>query len=167
MTNSAPPAPTASAATARAVVSPSRWERRLVGSTIATMPYLHRRAGNDPEVVRHGLPLLGQLMGDAEPEVQKALSWAYRSLSAVDRAPTVAALQGEAERAAGTGDGYRAWVIRDSLTKLDPATADRLRDRLAGIRRHADGPSTSEASLATVRFGGLPDPTIHPEPPRA
>ena len=33
-----------------------------------------------------GLPILGQLMGDAEPDVQKALVWAYRSLAEVDLA---------------------------------------------------------------------------------
>ena len=32
------------------VYSPSRWERRLVGSTIATMPFVDRRRGRDPEV---------------------------------------------------------------------------------------------------------------------
>ena len=67
-------------------VSPSRWERRLVGSTIATMPYVNRRLGRDPEVVDHALPLLATLIGDAEADVQKALSWAYRSMAFVDRA---------------------------------------------------------------------------------
>jgi hypothetical protein len=70
------------------VYSPSRWERRLVGSTIATMSHLDRRRDRDPGVAVHGLPLLAQLMGDAEPDVQKALSWAYRSLHAVDAAAT-------------------------------------------------------------------------------
>ena len=37
---------------------------------------------------RHGPALLADLMGDAEPDVQKALSWAYRSLTVVDRAAT-------------------------------------------------------------------------------
>ena len=32
------------------VFSPSRWERRLVGSTIATMTHVDRRRGRDPEV---------------------------------------------------------------------------------------------------------------------
>ena len=32
------------------VFSPSRWERRLVGSTIATMPFVDRRRGRAPEV---------------------------------------------------------------------------------------------------------------------
>ena len=34
------------------VYSPSRWERRLVGSTIATIPHVDRRAGREPEVAR-------------------------------------------------------------------------------------------------------------------
>ena len=36
------------------VYSPSRWERRLVGSTIATIPHVDRGAGREPEVVRRG-----------------------------------------------------------------------------------------------------------------
>jgi len=149
------------------VYSPSRWERRLVGSTIATMAHTGRRGDRDPEVAHRALPLLGQLMGDAEPEVQKALSWAYRSLTAVDMPATVAALRAETERAAGAEDGHRAWVIRDSLVKLDPATAERLRDRLSGIRKRPGALSTSDASLAALRFGDLPDPAIHPESPLA
>jgi 3-methyladenine DNA glycosylase AlkD len=149
------------------VYSPSRWERRLVGSTIATMTHAGRRGGRTPQVPKHALPLLGQLMGDAEPDVQKALSWAYRSLTAVDMPATITALQAETERAVDAGDGHRAWVIRDSLAKLDPAIAELLRDRLSGIRRHPGDPSTSDASLAARRFGGLPDPTIHPNPPLA
>ena len=149
------------------VYSPSRWERRLIGSTIATMTHVDRRRGRDPEVAVHALPLLAQLMGDAEPDVQKALSWAYRSLTVVDMPGTVMALRRETDTAARTDDGHRAWVIRDTLAKLDPTVADDLRQRLAGIRRHAGAPSTSEAALAAIRFGGLPDPIIHPEPPLA
>ena len=140
------------------VFSPSRWERRLVGSTIATMTHGNRRSGRGPDVVDHALPLLGQLIGDAEPDVQKALSWAYRSLAGIDRARTTAALTAETDRAVATDDGHRAWVIRDSLSKLDPADADRLRDRLAGIRRRPGAPSTSSAAALAERFGGLPDP---------
>ena len=149
------------------VYSPSRWERRLVGSTIATMTAVDRRRGREPEVAAHALPLLAQLMGDAEPDVQKALAWAYRSLTVVDMAATIAALQEQTELAATTSDGHRAWVIRDALAKLDDATAADLRGRLEGIRKHAGAPSTSEASLAAQRFGGLPDPATHPEPPLA
>jgi 3-methyladenine DNA glycosylase AlkD len=147
------------------VYSPSRWERRLVGSTIATMTHIDRRRGREPDVAIHALPLLGQLIGDAEPDVQKALSWAYRSLTVVDAAATEAALRDETDRAASTADGQRAWVIRDTLSKLDPATADELRGRLAGIRRHAGTPSTSAAADTIARFGRLPDPRQHPEPP--
>ena len=113
----------------------------------------------------HALPLLASLMGDAEPDVQKALSWAYRSLTVVDRAATEAALRDETERAARDGDGHRAWVIRDTLSKLDPATADEFRTRLAGIRKRPGAPATSAAAETATRFGALPDPTSLPEPP--
>ncbi|MEA2632118.1 MAG: alkylation repair enzyme [Chloroflexota bacterium] len=147
------------------VYSPSRWERRLVGSTIATMTHVDGRRARDPEVAGHALPLLASLMGDDEPDVQKALAWAYRSLTVVNRPATEAALRAETERAARTADGHRAWVIRDTLTKLDPATADDLRSRLAGIRKRSGAPATSAAAEAASRFGRLPDPAQHPEPP--
>jgi 3-methyladenine DNA glycosylase AlkD len=147
------------------VYSPSRWERRLVGSTIATMTHVDRRRGRDPLVAVHALPLLANLMGDAEPDVQKALAWAYRSLTVVDRQATEDALRDETARAARDGDGHRAWVIRDTLAKLDPATADELRTRLAGIRKRPGAPATSAASETAARFGSLPDPTVYPEPP--
>ena len=149
------------------VFSPSRWERRLIGSTIATMTHGRRRTGRAETVVGRALPLLEQLMGDAAPDVQKALSWAYRSLTALDPAATVAALRRETELAVANDDGHRAWVVRDSLSKLDPAVADDLRTRLAGIRKRPGAPSTSTASAVAARFGGLPDPIYHPEPPLA
>ena len=147
------------------VFSPSRWERRLVPSTIATMTHGNRRTGRGPEVVERALPLLGQLIGDAEPDVQKALAWAYRSIAQIDRKRTTAALREETERAVATDDGHRAWVVRDALAKLDPNDADAIKTRLAGIRRRPGAPSTSTASEVAARFGGLPDPVAHPEPP--
>ncbi|HEY8846257.1 MAG TPA: DNA alkylation repair protein [Candidatus Limnocylindrales bacterium] len=147
------------------VFSPSRWERRLVGSTIATMPFVDRRRGRAPEVATHGLRLIAELIGDAEPDVQKALAWALRSMAGVDRAATTTYLDGESETAAASGDGHRAWVIRDALVKLDPADAARIRARLEGIRRRNDAPSTSRAAEIAGRFGTdlLGRPT--PEPP--
>ena len=56
-----------------------------------------------------------------------------------------AARRGRPSRA--TADGHRAWVIRDSLAKLDPADADELRTR-------------SPASVAE------PEPRPHRPPPR-
>ncbi len=147
------------------VYSPSRWERRLVGSTIATMTHGGRRRRLDPELVGPALDLLAQLIGDAEPDVQKALSWAYRSLAQVDATRTTAALRAEADQAVATADGHRAWVVRDSLSKLEPAVADELRERLAGVRKRPHAPSTSRAAELSTRFGRLPDPTAHPEPP--
>ena len=146
-------------------VSPSRWERRLVGSTIATIPYVNRRLGRAPDVVDHALPLLGTLIGDAEPDVQKSLSWAYRSMAIVDAAATTAALEREAATAAEHQDGHRAWVIRDSLSKLDPGDATRLRERLAKVRRRAGAAPTSRAAELAIRFADMGLGRRMPEPP--
>lgn len=146
-------------------VSPSRWERRLVGSTIATMPYVNRRLGRASEVAARALPILGALIGDAEPDVQKSLSWGYRSMALVDLPATTAALEREAASAAEGDDGHRAWVVRDSLAKLEPEAATRLKERLAGVRRRAGAPSTSTASELAGRFAGMGLGRRMPEPP--
>ena len=147
------------------VYSPSRWERRLIGSTIATTPFIDHRLGRQPDIARHGLDLIGQLLGDDEPDVQKALAWALRSLTLVDRGAVAAFCERESIRAAEDSDGHRAWVIRDALAKLDPAAAGPIRARLDGIRRRAGAPSTSAAAAAAARFGegALGQPL--PEPP--
>jgi hypothetical protein len=136
------------------VYSPSRWERRLVGSTIATVPFVDRRRGRDPEVAWHGLDLIGQLIGDDEPDVQKALSWALRSLAIVDIAAVERFCLEQAATARGGADGHRAWVVRDALPKLSPAIAVELRSALSGIRRRSGAPPTSAAAEAAGRFGG-------------
>jgi 3-methyladenine DNA glycosylase AlkD len=146
-------------------VSPSRWERRLVGSTIATMPFVNRRLGREPVVAERGLALLGTLIGDREPDVQKALSWAYRSMALVDLPATTAALAGEAATAAEHGDGHRAWVVRDSLSKLQPADAAAIRERLTGLRRRAEAPSTSHAAELAARFQDVGLGRPMPQPP--
>lgn len=150
------------------VFSPSRWERRLVGSTIARLPYLDRGLGREPEVATRGLALIGSLLGDAEPDVQKALAWALRSLTLVDREAVATFVERAAEQAATTRDGHRAWVLRDAMPKLPPEIAERVRQHLQGIRRWGDAPATSTASTLAARFAGeagLPDPRSHPEPP--
>jgi 3-methyladenine DNA glycosylase AlkD len=147
------------------IYSPSRWERRLIGSTVATMTHGSRARRAGPDIVGRAMPILAELMGDAEPDVQKALSWAYRSLAALDREAVTVALRAETETATSAADGHRAWVIRDTLPKLAPSDAEQLRDRLAGVRRRADAPATSRAAATAAAFGGLPDPAAHPEPP--
>ena len=132
------------------VYSPSRWERRLVGSTLATLPHVRGVAGGrSPAVVERGLALAGQLIGAAEPDVQKALSWALRTLAGLDPAAATRFLEAETETARATDDGYRAWVIRDSLSKLPEGVAQVLRSRLDGIRRRPGGPATSRAATAS------------------
>ena len=137
------------------VYSPSRWERRLVGSTIAVIPSTDRTAGRTPDVARHGLALVRDLVGDAEPDVQKALSWALRSMSVVDQPATIAFLRAEAAHAAATHDGHRAWVIRDSLEKLPAPAADGLRAAVDGVRKRPNAPTTSRAAATAAAFIGL------------
>ena len=138
------------------VYSPSRWERRLVGSTIARMPFEQRDGGRRPEVASRGLEVIGTLIGDAEPDVQKALSWALRSLVIVDRAAVGAFCVREAGVAGRTDDGHRAWVLRDALAKLDPADAAAIAASLTGVRRRAGAPSTSDAAAEAASFGRGP-----------
>ena len=104
-------------------------------------------------------------MGDAEADVQKALAWAYRALAQLAPDTTEGALREQASLAATAADGNRAWVIRESLSKLDPSFADSLRSSLTGIRKRPGAPATSPASATSARFGELPDPATHPDPP--
>jgi len=136
------------------VFSPSRWERRLVGSTVATAPFVDRSRGRTPDVASHGLALVDELIGDAEPDVQKALAWALRSLTLVDADAVLAFVERQANQAAETDDGYRAWVLRDVLVKLPAEPATAIRARLGGIRRRAGAPPTSRAAATAARFGG-------------
>ena len=147
------------------VYAPSPWERRLVGSTIATLPVANRRRGREPFVAERGLAVIGQLMGDDEPAVQKALSWALRSLTLVDRRAVESFCEGEAAIARERHDGHRAWVIRDALVKLDPKRASAIRDTLSGIRRRAGAPATSSASAAAAALGAGLLGRPFPEPP--
>jgi 3-methyladenine DNA glycosylase AlkD len=147
------------------VFSPSRWERRLVGSTIATLPFVDRSAGRHPDIAAHGLGLIGQLIGDDEPDVQKALAWALRSLVLVEPAAVEAFCTAEAAAAVNDQDGNRAWVIRDALVKLDPELATSLKGRLVGLRRRPGSAATSRASATAARFSSVGLGRAMPEPP--
>lgn len=128
------------------VYSASEWERRLVGSTIATTPFVDQRLGRERQVAVHGLGLIGDLIGDAEPNVQKALAWALRSLVLVDADAVLAFVEREASRAAAMDDGLRAWVLRDVLVKLPAAPAASIKAQLEAIRRKPGAPATSAAA---------------------
>ena len=139
------------------VYSSDRWERRLVGSTVANVPHglpRHRRQ----ELARTpGLTLIKSLIGDNEPDVQKALSWALRSWWDVDPFGTREFIRQEAMRARSENDGHRAWVLRDALTLpgIDSGFVEEIRERLAGIRRTPGAPSTSAASEVAAQFRGI------------
>lgn len=151
------------------VYSPSRWERRLVGSTIATLPSVDRTAGRRPEVAARGLALVRELIGDDAREVRAALGWALRRLATVDPAAVVAFCRAEAATAAAGRDGHRAGVLRDALPALavhaSPGDAAELAAALAGIRTARGAAATSRASGIARSFALPADPTAHPEPP--
>jgi len=148
------------------VISPSRWERRLVGSTIATLPFVDRKAGRAHDIATRGLEILATLIGDAEPDVQKALAWAYRSMAIVDLQATTTALETEARIAGRSHDGLRAWVIRDAAPKLAPADAARLKASVEGLRRKPGRlEPTSRAAQLSHRFAGMGLGRPVPEPP--
>ncbi len=135
------------------VYSDQRMERRLVGSTLARMPYLVAVEHRSQLDAVAALALIGQLMGDADDQVQKSLSWAIRSWSRVDQRAVAAFLTEEAEIAVEGDDGYRAWVIRDAAQHQPAEVVSRLRDRVSGIRKHPGSPSTSTAATAAATFG--------------
>ena len=143
------------------VYSRHRWERRLVGSTLASIPFRlpsHRRAELR---ATPGLTLIKSLIGDAEPDVQKALSWALRSWYGVDPAGVAQFLRDEAELARAGDDGHRAWVLRDALTlpQLDRRLAVDVRTALDGVRRRPGAPSSSRAAREAAAFRGLDELT--------
>ena len=141
------------------VFSRSEWERRMVGATIATMPFevpRHRRV----ELQRlPALELVRSLIGDASDTVRKSLSWALRSWREVDPAGVDDLLRTEARKAAETNDGNRAWVIRDAIkeqrTAVPAPLGAQLRAMLAGVRRAPGEQSTSAASEISDRFKGF------------
>lgn len=151
------------------VYSPHLWERRLVGSTIATLPFRVAAAERDSLRRAPALELLESLIGDHEADVQKALSWALRSWYRVDPEGVSAFICRETERAAADGDGHRAWVIRDALTLpgLPGQLVSDTKSRLQGLRRNATAPSTSRASEAARAFAGIPDAHSLAEAPLA
>lgn len=135
------------------IYSDRRMERRLVGSTLARIPHQLPRAQRARLDVAAALALVGQLMGDADDQVQKALSWALREWARVDRPAVGEWLTDQSVLAAATGDGHRAWVIRDALAPQPSSVADPIKARLVGVRRRADAPSTSQASTIAQQFG--------------
>lgn len=139
------------------VYSENRWERRLVGSTIARLPHQLPRHQRASLAETPALTIIKTLIGDADEQVQKALAWALREWVAVDPQGVHAVLRDEAETAARTTDGHRAWVVREALPAQPQALAAQLRGLLEGVRRHADAPSSSTAAAIAAGFAGDSD----------
>jgi 3-methyladenine DNA glycosylase AlkD len=138
------------------VYSTDRWERRLVGATIATIPFRLPRARRTELAGAPGLELVGSLIGDAEPDVQKSLSWALRSWTEVDTAGVERFIRDEARTARATTDGQRAWVLRDALSapRMSAAVRRATSEQLAGLRRRPGAAATSTAAGIAAAFSG-------------
>ncbi|HSH21791.1 MAG TPA: DNA alkylation repair protein [Candidatus Caenarcaniphilales bacterium] len=134
------------------VYSANRWERRLVGSTIARLPFQLPPQERPALAGTPALTVIKSLIGDRDEQVQKSLSWALREWTAVEPGEVTRLLREQAAVARRTDDGHRAWVIRDALSSQSDAVAAELRSALAGIRRHSDAPATSEAALIAASF---------------
>ena len=139
------------------VYSPHKWERRLVGSTVARLPFELPKHLRGQLQATPGLTLIRSLLGDADEDVQKALSWALRSWNDVDQAAVSEFLRLEAALARTMDDGNRAWVLRDALTwpGTDPLVARDVREELARVRRRPGAESTSAAAETARAFSGL------------
>jgi 3-methyladenine DNA glycosylase AlkD len=128
-------------------------ERRLVGATLARLPHaLPVRERSSLRVVPV-LALIGQLIGDADPWVRKALSWALREWGRVAPDEVADFLETQATLARDRADGHRAWVVRDSLTHLPIARAAAIRASVEGIRTRPGAPATSDAAATAATFG--------------
>jgi 3-methyladenine DNA glycosylase AlkD len=150
------------------VYSPHKWERRLVGSTLAQIPRALPADRRGALAASPGLVLIESLIGDADEDVQRSLSWALRSWRDVDPPAVEAFLRREAAAAARNEDGHRAWVVRDAVTgsPAPPYAAD-VRSIVDGVRRRPGAASTSRAHEVALAFagGGLPTADRLPEPP--
>jgi len=133
------------------------FERRLVGATLATIPHrltVERRAELRGGTSQGAFELVGLLMGDEQVMVQKALAWAIREWTPIDPEAAARLLEEETRRAVTLGDGSRAWVVRDSLSRQPAGLGAGLRARLEGLRRDRRSTSTSIAAIRSARFGG-------------
>ena len=148
------------------VYSPSRWERRLVGSTIATMPHVDRRRGRDPDVAaqRPAAPRLADGRRRARrpegPRLGLSLADRRRPRGDRDRAP----------RRDRSSRRDRRWPPRVGHPR-HPGQA-----RPGHRRRAPDLASPGSASAPAPRpprprprpppgSARLPDPPTMPEPP--
>ena len=145
------------------VYSPSRWERRLVGSTWPRCRTPAASPGARSPVVVAARPGAG---GPADRRrrarrPEGALLGAARRSPQLDARATTRFLEAETATARATDDGHRAWVIRDSVSKLPAETAARLRTDLDGIRRHPGAPSTSWAAAIAAEFATARHDRLH------
>jgi hypothetical protein len=137
------------------VYSASPWERRLAAAAAASLPLEVVPGDRHRLTSGPALDLVAQLLGDADPDVQKAIARALRAWYPVDPGGVARFLADEAGRAAAAADGNRGWVLRNALSVAAPENAAAIRARLAGLRRNQTAPPTSRASRAASAFADL------------
>ena len=142
------------------VFSPSRWERRLVGSTIATMTHGKGRSGRAADGRRACPAAAGAAdgrCGTRRPEgAVVGLSLAGPGRSGGHRRPPCGTRRTWPPRTTtAIGRGSSATACPSSI----PTTADDLRARLAGIRKRPGAPSTSTAAAVAARSAACPIPS--------
>ena len=126
-------------------------------------------AGGPAEVVSSGLALVGLLIGDPEPDVQKALSWALRNLTIVDPGPVTAfcrrrggARRRDGRRRRERGSSATRWRSshrprRPSFARCSPASAGR---RAPPTRRPLPRPPPPSQPGRGARVPPLPKPPL-------
>lgn len=150
------------------VLSPSPWERRLAAGAVAVLAASEPEGAGDPELVRRGLALVADLLGDPDPEVREGLADALRALLAADPNRATAFVAAEAATATATADGNRAAVLRAVTPGLGTAGAP-IDAALTTLRADPSAPSTSRAAATAAAFSDLGvavDPAARPLVPR-
>ena len=149
------------------VYSPSRWERRLIGSTIATMTHGNRRTGRGPDAGpdRPGppRPADGRRRAGRPEGARLGLSLARATRSPPRRPRRCAA---RPTSPSSDADGHRAWVDprqpRQARRRPTPTSCAPASPASASAPAR---PRPPPAATTAAGFGGLPDPRYHPEPP--
>ena len=153
------------------VFSPSRWERRLVASTIATIPLVERPRAASRTIVARGLEILGISSAMPNPMFRKRWPGRPRSMANRSRRATLARLR--AERRApipttATAPGSSATLCRRSPDGRDPelrARPGRRSDAGRGRRRRRRAASPPPGSSGRGRKSRRSRPISDPRAP--
>ena len=135
------------------VYSPSRWERRLVGSTIATIPHVHGAAGGRDRPVDRARPgsSVNSSATTSRTSRRPCRGHCARSPTwTLPRRPASSKPRREQLDSPATGIGPGSSGTPSPSCPAETAT--RLKADLDGIRRRPGAPATSRAAAAVAQF---------------